>query len=194
MDSASAGIALEAGPDLDDLTNSVGAPLAGNNAFGGDPKAGAPTFGSGGPSTPFQSLRSWGTQTPCRYAEVRSMSVSVRYVVDDVDVAVDFYRDLLGFGVDMQPAPGFAAISNGDLRLLLNAPGAGGAGTAGGNPEPGGWNRIQLEVDDLDAEIDRLASAGTTFRGDPVEGRGGRQVLVEDPSGNPVELFEVRRT
>ena len=118
------------------------------------------------------------------------MPVSVRYIVHDVDAAVAFYRDSLGFRVDMQPGPGFAALSRQDLRLLLNEPGAGGAGTAGGRPEPGGWNRIQLAVDDLDGEMDRLSSAGTRFRGTPVEGRGGRQVLVEDPSGNVVELFE----
>ena len=118
------------------------------------------------------------------------MPVSVRYIVHDVGAAVEFYRDRLGFSVDMHPGPGFAAVSRGELRLLLNAPGAGGAGTAGGQPEPGGWNRIQLEVDGLDDAIDRLRGADATFRGDPVEGRGGRQVLVEDPSGNVVELFE----
>ncbi len=118
------------------------------------------------------------------------MSVSVRYIVHDVDAAVAFYRDGLGFSVDMHPGPGFAALSRGDLRLLLNAPGAGGAGTAGGTPEPGGWNRFQIEVDDLDAEIERLGGLGARFRGDPVDGRGGRQVLAEDPSGNLVEVFQ----
>ena len=118
------------------------------------------------------------------------MSVSVRYIVDEVDAAVEFYCNRLGFTLDMRPGPGFAALSRGDLRLLLNAPGAGGAGTAGGQPQPGGWNRIQLEVDNLDDEIDRLRTSAITFRGAPVEGRGGRQVLVEDPSGNVVELFE----
>lgn len=118
------------------------------------------------------------------------MAVSVRYIVDDVDAAIAFYQDLLGFEVDMRPAPGFARLSRGDLRLLLNAPGAGGAGTAGGTPTPGGWNRIQLEVDDLDAAISRLAADGATFRGARVEGKGGDQVLVEDPAGNLIEVFE----
>jgi catechol 2,3-dioxygenase-like lactoylglutathione lyase family enzyme len=80
-------------------------------------------------------------------------------------------------------------MNRGDLTLLVNAPGAGGAGTAGGAPEPGGWNRFQIQVDDLDAWISELSERGVTFRGDPVEGRGGSQVLVEDPSGNLIELF-----
>jgi catechol 2,3-dioxygenase-like lactoylglutathione lyase family enzyme len=116
--------------------------------------------------------------------------VSVRYIVDDVEDAITFYRDLLGFEVAMHPAPGFAALSKGDLTLLLNQPGAGGAGTAGGDPRPGGWNRIQLTVSDLDATLDELRKKRAVFRGELVEGRGGRQILVEDPSGNPVELFE----
>ncbi|HYH80811.1 MAG TPA: VOC family protein [Longimicrobium sp.] len=116
--------------------------------------------------------------------------VAIRYIVDDVERAIGFYRDLLGFRVEMHPAPGFAALSLGDLRLYLNAPGAGGAGRAGGTPEPGGWNRFQLEVEDLDASLGVLRRAGATFRGDRVEGQGGAQILVEDPSGNVVELFE----
>lgn len=115
---------------------------------------------------------------------------TIRYIVDDVERAIGFHRDLLGFEVEMHPAPGFAALSLGDLRLLLNAPGAGGAGRAGGTPEPGGWNRFQLEVGDLQALRDTLRAAGARFRGDLVEGQGGAQVLVEDPSGNVVELFE----
>lgn len=118
------------------------------------------------------------------------MSASVRYIVGDVEQAIDFYRDLLGFAVDMQPAPGFARLSRGDLVLLLNEPGVGGAGQAGGDPEPGGWNRFQIETDDLDREVESLRQAGMAFRGEMVEGRGGRQILVEDPSGNLVELFE----
>ena len=118
------------------------------------------------------------------------MDVNVRYLVKDVDDSIEFYRDRLGFKVDMHPAPGFAALSRGELRLLLNQPGAGGAGVAGGNPEPGGWNRIQLTVDDLERTIAELERSGVRFRGDPVDGAGGRQVLVEDPSGNPIELFE----
>jgi len=115
---------------------------------------------------------------------------AVRYIVHDVAQAIEFYRDLLGFEVEMHPAPGFAALSRGDLRLYLNAPGAGGAGRAGGAPEPGGWNRFQLEVEDLEALRGSLQAAGATFRVDLVEGQGGAQVLVEDPSGNVVELFE----
>jgi catechol 2,3-dioxygenase-like lactoylglutathione lyase family enzyme len=118
-------------------------------------------------------------------------SIAVRYIVDDVETAIDFYREMLGFSVDMHPAPGFAALSKGDLRLLINAPGAGGAGTAGGaSPEPGGWNRFQIEVGDLDLLVERLESMGARFRGVTVEGKGGRQILVEDPSGNPIELFQ----
>lgn len=118
-------------------------------------------------------------------------SASVRYIVHDVDAAIGFYRDRLGFDVDMRPAPGFAALTRDGLRLLLNAPGAGGAGRAGdADPEPGGWNRFQLTVDDLDATVDRLRRDGARFRGDLVQGKGGRQILVEDPFGNPVELFQ----
>jgi catechol 2,3-dioxygenase-like lactoylglutathione lyase family enzyme len=116
--------------------------------------------------------------------------VGIRYIVDDVQRAMAFYRDLLGFEVEMHPAPGFAALSRGDLRLYLNAPGAGGAGRAGGVPRPGGWNRFQLEVGDLEALVDALREAGARFRGGLVEGQGGAQILVEDPAGNLVELFE----
>ena len=121
-------------------------------------------------------------------------TVSVRYFVDDVDTAIAFYRDLLGFEVVMHPAPPFAMLARGDLRLLLSAPGGGPGGGAampdGRLPEPGGWNRFQLEVADLDAEVDRLRGAGATFRNEIVEGVGGRQILVDDPAGNCVELFE----
>ena len=121
-------------------------------------------------------------------------TVSVRYFVDDVDTAIAFYRDLLGFEVVMHPAPAFAMLARGDLRLLLSAPGGGPGGGAampdGRLPEPGGWNRFQLEVADLDAEVDRLRRAGATFRNEIVEGVGGRQILVDDPAGNCVELFE----
>jgi catechol 2,3-dioxygenase-like lactoylglutathione lyase family enzyme len=115
---------------------------------------------------------------------------AIRYIVDDVERAIGFYRDLLGFEVEMHPAPGFAALSRGDLRLYLNAPGAGGAGRAGGAPEPGGWNRFQIEVESLEAFVGEMREAGASFRGDRVEGQGGAQILVEDPSGNLVELFE----
>jgi predicted enzyme related to lactoylglutathione lyase len=119
--------------------------------------------------------------------------VSVRYIVDDVDAAVDFYTTHVGFEVKMRPAPGFAMLSRGDLTLLLNAPGAGGGGQpmADGTPqEPGGWSRFQIEVDDLDATVARLREAGAVFRGDVIVGRGGRQALLQDPAGNLVELFQ----
>src|ERR687892_1553163 len=121
-------------------------------------------------------------------AEGADMStVSVRYITDDVDAAVAFYVERLGFDVQMQPGPGFAVLSRGDLRLLLNRPGAGGAGQPmpdGRRPEPGGWNRIQIEVSNLEREVESLRAAGAQFRGDIVEGRGGAQILLEDPSGN----------
>src|SRR5919112_611961 len=120
-------------------------------------------------------------------------TVSVRYIVEDVEDAIAFYTRHLGFGVELHPAPSFASLSRGDLRLLLNAPGAGGAGQAmpdGRQPEPGGWNRIQLEVHDLASEVESMRESGAHFRGDIVSGRGGKQILLEDPSGNPIELFE----
>ena len=123
-------------------------------------------------------------------------TVSVRYIVEDVGEAISFYTRHLGFGVEFHPAPGFAVLSRGDLRLLLNAPGAGGAGQAmpdGRGPEPGGWNRIQLEVRDLAGEVGRMRGAGLRFRNEIVGGMGGKQVLLEDPSGNPIELFEPAR-
>jgi catechol 2,3-dioxygenase-like lactoylglutathione lyase family enzyme len=120
--------------------------------------------------------------------------MSVRYIVDDVDAAVSFYTDRLGFEVEMQPGPGFAALRRGDLRLLLNSTtGPGGASQPmpdGRAPEPGGWNRFQLQVVDLEREVEQLRAAGVSLRGDVVVGRGGKQILVDDPSGNPVELFE----
>lgn len=121
--------------------------------------------------------------------------VSVRYIVDDVDAAIDFYGSL-GFEVEMRPAPEFAALGRGPLRLLVSAPGGpGGAAQPmpdGRVPEPGGWNRVQLEVERLDDLVERLRGEGIHFRNDVVEGRGGRQILAEDPAGNPVELFEPR--
>jgi catechol 2,3-dioxygenase-like lactoylglutathione lyase family enzyme len=121
-------------------------------------------------------------------------TVSVRYFVHDVDAAIAFYSERLGFDVDVHPAPGFAILSHGDLRLLLNTP-SGGGGAAqpmpdGRRPQPGGWNRIQLEVDDLTDQVETLRKAGARFRNDIVAGKGGKQVLLDDPSGNPIELFE----
>jgi catechol 2,3-dioxygenase-like lactoylglutathione lyase family enzyme len=120
--------------------------------------------------------------------------VSVRYIVDDVDAAIDFYCRQLGFQEDMHPAPSFAMLSHGALRLVLSAPGGGpGGGQAmpdGTLPQPGGWNRFQLEVEDLEAAVARLREHGARFRNDILTGVGGKQILVEDPAGNPVELFE----
>jgi catechol 2,3-dioxygenase-like lactoylglutathione lyase family enzyme len=120
--------------------------------------------------------------------------VSVRNVVDDVDAAIDFYTRLLGFHEDMHPAPTFAMLSRGDLRLALSAPGGpGGGGQAmpdGSVPTPGGWNRFSLEVTGLEDLVARLRTEGTHFRNDIVTGVGGKQILLDDPSGNPVELFE----
>jgi catechol 2,3-dioxygenase-like lactoylglutathione lyase family enzyme len=120
--------------------------------------------------------------------------VSVRYIVDDVDAAIEFYCRQLGFHEDMHPAPAFAMLSQGDLRLVLSAPGGGpGGGQAmpdGTVPQPGGWNRFQLEVEDLEGTVARLRAQGARFRNEIVTGVGGKQILVEDPAGNPVELFE----
>jgi len=120
--------------------------------------------------------------------------VSVRYIVDDVDAAIAFYCGQLGFNEDMHPAPTFAMLSRGDLRLVLSAPGGGPGGGAampdGSVPEPGGWNRFQLEVEDIESLVARLRDAGARFRNEIVTGIGGKQILVEDPAGNPVELFE----
>jgi catechol 2,3-dioxygenase-like lactoylglutathione lyase family enzyme len=127
--------------------------------------------------------------------ETPMTTVSVRYIVDDVDAAIAFYTKHLDFHVDLHPAPGFASLSRGNLRLLLNAPGAGGAGQAmpdGRKPAPGGWNRIQIEVKDLNAKVEILRKAGASFRNDIVIGNGGKQILLDDPSGNCVELFEPR--
>ncbi|MBZ0294265.1 MAG: VOC family protein [Anaerolineae bacterium] len=121
--------------------------------------------------------------------------VVVRYIVDDVDAAIEFYTQSLGFEVDMHPAPGFAAISRGALQLYLNQPGAGGAGAAmpdGQQPAPGGWNRIQIEVEDLETVVEKLKVTGARFRNAIVTGNGGQQILLEDPAGNPIELFEPR--
>jgi catechol 2,3-dioxygenase-like lactoylglutathione lyase family enzyme len=119
--------------------------------------------------------------------------ISVRYIVDDVDAAVDFYTSVFQFEVAMRPAPGFAMLNRGELRLLLNSPGAGGAGQTladGSRPEPGGWNRFQLQVDDLDEAVAEMRKVGADLRIDVIDGRGGRQALVPDPAGNLVEVFQ----
>ena len=121
-------------------------------------------------------------------------NVSVRYIVEDVDAAIDFYRRELEFEEVMHPAPSFAMLSRGELRLVLTAPGGGpGGGQAmpdGTLPEPGGWNRFQLEVDDIEALVARLRDHGARFRNDIITGVGGKQTLLEDPAGNPIELFQ----
>ena len=125
-------------------------------------------------------------------------TVSVRYIVDDVDTAIDFYCGELGFTEQMHPAPTFAMLSRGDLRLVLSAPGGpSGGGQAmpdGTLPQPGGWNRFQFEVQDIEATVAQLRAHGARFRNDIVIGMGGKQILVEDPAGNPVELFEPTRS
>jgi len=121
-------------------------------------------------------------------------TVNVRYIVRDVEEAIAFYTEHLGFEVQMHPGPGFARLARGDLRLLLNVVGgSGGAAQAmpdGRRPEPGGWNRIQIEVHDLPALVEQLRSGGAHCRNDIVSGNGGKQILLDDPSGNPIELFE----
>ena len=118
---------------------------------------------------------------------------SVRYIVDDVDRSLAFYRDELEFEVDMHNPGKFAALKRGDLTLYLSAPGAGSGGTAGGHPEPGGWNRFMLVTEDIDGLIDRLSRSGAQFRGEISEAGAGRARLLQDPSGNLVELFEFKR-
>ena len=115
---------------------------------------------------------------------------SVRYIVNDVDEAVSFYRDRLGFAVEKHNPGKFAALKLEDLNLFLNAPGAGSAGKAGGDPKPGGWCRFMIVTKNLDRMIDSLRKAGASFRGEIAEAGAGRQILLQDPSGNVVELFE----
>jgi catechol 2,3-dioxygenase-like lactoylglutathione lyase family enzyme len=121
-------------------------------------------------------------------------SVQVRYIVRDVPAAIAFYTQQLGFKLEMHPAPTFAMLSRGELRLVLSAPnpsaGGGQPMPDGRQQEPGGWNRFAVYVDDLAAMVDGLRKAGVRFRNDIVSGVGGKQIIVEDPSGNPVELFQ----
>jgi catechol 2,3-dioxygenase-like lactoylglutathione lyase family enzyme len=118
--------------------------------------------------------------------------VSVRYMVDDVDQAIDFYTNHFWFEPGHNASPAFAEVSRGNLRLLLAGPesSAGRPMPDGRKPEPGGWNRIHFVVDNIDAEVERLRAAGLSFRNDIVSGPGGRQILVDDPSGNPIEIFQ----
>jgi catechol 2,3-dioxygenase-like lactoylglutathione lyase family enzyme len=119
-------------------------------------------------------------------------TVNVRYMVDDVDSAVHFYTKHFGFTLGTNAAPAFADVVQGHLRLLLSGPtsSAGRPMPDGRNPGPGGWNRIEFVVDDIAAEVERLRAEGVRFRNDIVTGPGGKQILIEDPSGNPIELFQ----
>lgn len=155
-------------------------------------------------STEYAPVRLMSSMTaPSRSRKGRELSpvatVSVRYIVGDVDAAIAFYCLHLGFTEEMHPAPMFAILSRGDLRLLLSSPAPGGPGGGssampdGTMPEPGGWNRISLEVSGLEGIVDSLRRAGVPFRNDIVTGVGGKQILLDDPSGNPVELFEPYR-
>jgi catechol 2,3-dioxygenase-like lactoylglutathione lyase family enzyme len=121
-------------------------------------------------------------------------TVQVRYIVHDVDASIAFYTTHLGFSVEMHPAPAFAMLLRGDLRLVLSAPNL---SSGGGQwlpnrpkPEPGGWNRFAIEIDDLEAMVTKLKQGGARFRNDIVSGLGGKQIILEDPSGNPIELFQ----
>ncbi|WP_433937711.1 VOC family protein [Sorangium cellulosum] len=122
-------------------------------------------------------------------------TVSVRYMVDDVDAAIAFYTTHLGFAVESDARPAFAAVTRGDLRLLLSGKASSGARPMpdGRQPVPGGWSRIQLPAADLAAEVARLRAAGLRFRNDIVRGVGGSQILLDDPSGNPIELWQPAR-
>jgi catechol 2,3-dioxygenase-like lactoylglutathione lyase family enzyme len=117
---------------------------------------------------------------------------TVRYMIADVPAAIAFYTEHLGFTLEMDASPAFAAVARGPLRLLLSGPGSSGARPMrdGSTPVPGGWTRIQVPVDDIAREVARLRKAGLTFRNDIVTGVGGSQALLDDPSGNPVELFQ----
>jgi catechol 2,3-dioxygenase-like lactoylglutathione lyase family enzyme len=121
-------------------------------------------------------------------------TVQVRYIVHDIDSAIAFYTDQLGFRLDMHPAPAFAMLSRGDLRLVLSVPNPSAGGGQwlkdGTQPAPGGWNRFAIEVGNLEGTVAKLKQAGARFRNEIVHGVGGKQVILEDPSGNPIELFE----
>lgn len=126
-------------------------------------------------------------------------TVQVRYIVNDVDAAIAFYTGHLGFTEVMHPSPNFAMLNRGDLRLVLSMPGGqtvgGGSALVDGRvPQPGGWNRFAIEVPDLEDTVARLRAAGVTMRSDIIQGVGGNQALAEDPSGNPIELFQPLRS
>lgn len=124
---------------------------------------------------------------------MEKIKTAVRYIVKDVEKSISFYREHLGFTLEMHPAAGFAALSKGSLNLFLNEPGVGGAGQKmpdGTSPAPGGWNRIQLPVNDLERQYQLFKKKGLEFRNEIVDGQGGKQVLLKDPSGNFIELFE----
>jgi catechol 2,3-dioxygenase-like lactoylglutathione lyase family enzyme len=125
--------------------------------------------------------------------EKKNQTFAVRYIVRDIDTAVNFYTSVLDFHADMHVKGDFASLSKGNIRLFINRPGAGGAGQAmpdGTMPAPGGWNRFQITVDDLEETIKELKGKGAAFRNEAVTGIGGKQILLEDPSGNLIELFE----
>ena len=131
------------------------------------------------------------TYVDFRWGKLMS-TVSVRYMIDDVSIAVEFYTTHLGFALDIDAIPAFASVTRDGVRLLLSGKASSGriAMPDGRVPVPGGWNRIQIQVDDLEAEVKRLRDAGLKFRNEIVKGPGGSQILLEDPSGNPVELFQ----
>jgi catechol 2,3-dioxygenase-like lactoylglutathione lyase family enzyme len=120
--------------------------------------------------------------------------VQVRYIVTDIDKSIEFYTQMLGFRLEMHPAPAFAMLSRGDLRLVLSVPNPQGGGGQpmpdGTQQEPGGWNRFSIEVSNLEAMVEELRKSGAHFRNNLVTGVGGQQIVLEDPSGNPIELFE----
>lgn len=131
---------------------------------------------------------------PILRKEPNVATVQVRYIVDNVDTSIEFYTKQLDFKLEMHPAPAFAMLSRGGLRLVLSAPNAAGGGGQsmpdGTKPKPGGWNRFAIEILDLTERVDALRKAGAHFRNDIVTGVGGKQILLEDPSGNPIELFQ----
>ncbi|MEX0720253.1 MAG: VOC family protein [Balneolaceae bacterium] len=127
---------------------------------------------------------------------MKKEQIKIRYIVNDVEESISFYTNHLNFELDIHPAPGFAALSKGSLQLLLNQPGAGGAGQKmpdGSSPEPGGWNRIQITVGNVESLYQQLKDDGLEFKSEIIEGKGGKQVLLKDPSGNLIELFESTR-